>query len=320
MNIVLYSNCSGNIIKNMFDRHIYTKDKFIINYIINYENLDKILDISHIEMLKNCDFFLYQPFNQLYTHSEYDISNLKNYLKQSCIILKINFYRFKGFWFESEYKPYNSYNNYKFLNMKYYGIHNSFINFNGSKEEIIEKINNLKINKEEFLIYFKEELNNFMKIDNNSDIKMYDYFINNYKSKHLFHDIFHPTNLFFYELFRQLVFKLTSYELIFEDMEFINLFNDIEMTHMALPILPIIKEILEIKKLDDIWIFYPPEYGDKKIYMNVYDYYYIRLSPINFQNYLDKLDGQVKLDKQINKVPIKCINNSLLLYYNRYKK
>ena len=112
MNIVLYSNCAGGIIKHMFNKHVYTKDKFIINYIINYENLDKTLDSSHIQMLRNCDVFMYQPFNQHYTHSEYDISNLKRYLKQTCIILKINYYRFKGFWFDSEFKPYNNYNNY----------------------------------------------------------------------------------------------------------------------------------------------------------------------------------------------------------------
>ena len=232
--------------------------------------------------------FMYQPFNQHYTNSEYDISNLKRYLKQACVILKINYYRFKGFWFESEYKPYNNYNNYKFLDMKYYGLHNSFIGFNGVKQDIIEKINSLIIDKEKFDTYFKEELDNLKKIDDNSDVKMYDYFINNYTTKHLFHDVFHPTNIFFYEMFRQIVFKLTGHELMVEDMEFINLFNEIEMTNWALPILPVIKEFLNIKTPEVICVFFPPGYGDKKIYMNVYDYYYIRLSEANFQTYLNQ--------------------------------
>jgi hypothetical protein len=201
MNVILYSNCAGNIITHMFNKHNFTKDKFIINYIVNYENLDKTLDRSHIQMLRNGDVFMYQPFNQNYTQSEYDISNLKKYLKQTCIILKINYYRFKGFWFESEYKPYNDYKTYKFLDIKYYGLHNSFIGFNGVKQDIIEKINSLIIDKERFDTYFREELDNFKKLDDNSDVKMYDYFIKNYTTKHLFHDVFHPTNLFFYEMF-----------------------------------------------------------------------------------------------------------------------
>jgi hypothetical protein len=289
MNIVLYSNCAGNVITRMFHTHIFTKDKFIIDYIVNYENLDKTLDSSHIILLKKCDVFMYQPFNQHYTHSEYDISNLKRYLKESCIILKINYYRFKGFWFESEYKPYNEYKNYKFLDMKYYGLHNSFIDFNGSRQQIIEKINSIQIDNEIFLTYFRKELDNFLKLDDNSDIKMYEYFINNYKTKHLFHDVFHPTNLFFYEMFRQIVKKLTGCELIFEDMEFINLFTDIEITTGALPILPCIKKILEMTTPETICVFYPPEYADQKLYMNIYDYYYIRLSQTNFQTYLNEL-------------------------------
>jgi hypothetical protein len=273
----------------MFNRHTYTAGRFIINYIINYEHLDRTLESSHLHMLSNCDVFMYQPFNKPLTHCEYDISNMKRYLKPTCIILKINYYRFKGFWFESEYKPYNNYNNYKFFDMKYYGLHNSFIGFTGSKKDIVEKIHSIELDKEQFGAYFRGELENLKKIDDNSDVKMYDYFVSNYTTKHLFHDVFHPTNLFFYEIFRQIVFKLTGHELMVEDMEFINLFNDIEMTHWALPMLPSIKELLDIKTPDIVCVFYAPSHADKKIYMDVYDYYYIRLSHTNFQTYLNGL-------------------------------
>lgn len=118
---------------------------------------------------------------------------------------------------------------------------------------------------------------------------MYDYFLNNYKMKHLFHDPFHPTNFFFYEIFRQIIIKLYNYELKFEDHDFINLLNNIEMTHWALPLLPIVKKILEINLNEYIYVFFPPDYGDLKIFMDVYDYYYIRLSEQNFKKYLDNL-------------------------------
>jgi hypothetical protein len=201
----------------------------------------------------------------------------------------MNYFRFKGFWFESEYKPFHSYQRYQFLDKKYYGLHNSFIHFNGDKQDIINKIDTLSIDRDTFLSYFREELSHLKRIDDNSDIKMYDYFINNYKNTHLFHDVFHPTNLFFYQMFRQLVFKLTNYELPMEDLAFVQLCNDIEMTHWALPILPCIKQILEIDTPNVVSVFYPPKYADKKLDLSIYDYYYIRLSEKNFETYLNKL-------------------------------
>jgi len=288
-NIVIFSNCAGNIIKNMFQKHFYTKDKYLVNHIINYENLNKDnIDNYHISLLNNCDIFIYQPLNQSYTNSEYDITKIKNYLNENTIILKINYYRFKGFWYDSDYNPYSSYKKFQFSTGKYYGIHNSFIDFNTTNiNDVINKIDNIEISKDKFLLYFNNELEQFKIIDNNSDVNMYEYFINNYKNKQLFHDYFHPTNLFFYEIFRQIIFKLNNYELIYEDQYFLKLIDDIEMTHWALPILPIIKNILELKLDENIYVFYPPDYADKKLYINIYYYYFIRLSHQNFQNYLE---------------------------------
>lgn len=289
--IVIFSNCAGGIIKNMFENHSFTKDKYFIHYILNYENLNKQnIDDSHISLLNNCDIFMYQPLNKHYTTCEYDIKNIKKYLHENTIILKINFYRFRGFWYNSEYKPYDNYNNYKFFNMKSYGIHDSFINFNTTnKNDVIDKINNIQISRDELLLFFDSELTKFKIIDDNSDVDMFEYFINNYKTKQLFHDPTHPTNLFFYEIFRQIIIKLDNYELKYEDYDFIHLFNDIEMTYWALPILPVVKNILDIKLGEYVYVFYPPHYADKKIYMDVYDYYYIRLSHENFKNYLENL-------------------------------
>jgi hypothetical protein len=285
--IVIFSNCAGEILKYMFETHNFTKDKFSIHYIVNYENLDKKLNTDHINLLNKCDIFIYQPFNRDYSDSEYDVTNLTKHLRPCTIMLKVNYYRFKGFWYDSEYKPYNKYNNYQFLNRDTYGIHNSFINFHGNKNDIIDKINNIWIEKNELVSYFDNELEKFKKIDDNSDVNMFDYFINNYKIKRLFHDPFHPTNLFFYEIFRQIIVKLLDNELKYEDNDFIASLDCTEMTHWALPILPIVRTHLELELPDTIWIFSPPYYGDKKYCMDIYDYYYVRLSPENFKKYQD---------------------------------
>lgn len=289
-NIVIFSNCAGNIIKNMFEKHSYTKDKYSITHIVNYETLSRThMDESHAVILNNCDIFMYQPLNQSYDDSEYDVTHIKKYLKRDAIILKVNYYRFNGFWYNSEYKPYDSYNNYLFSTNANYGIHNSFINFNTTdKCEIVKNVNNICISEEEFLVFFNNQLSKFKIIDDNSDINMFDYFLNNYKTIHLFHDPFHPTNLFFYEMFRQIIIKLENHELQNNDYDFIKSLKCIEMTHWALPILPIIKKHLDLVLDDNIYIFKTPDTGNI-LFMNVYDYYYIRVSQANFQGYLDDL-------------------------------
>jgi hypothetical protein len=290
-NIVIFSNCAGSILTNMFKRHYYTKDKYNIDYITNYEYLVKPkFELSHIELLKTCDIFIYQILNKSYPESEYNIPNMINKLRKNCIVLKVNYYRFKGFWYETEYKPYHKFKKILFLNEPHYGIHNSFINFNTTdKNNVIEKIDNIQISKDEIVSYFNNNLQKFKNLDNGSDVCMFDYFLKNYKTKHLFHDPFHPTNLFFYQIFRQLIQKIENYDLISEDIDFINLLNDKEMVYFALPILPIIKKHLELELSDFIYVY---SNNSKQFYMNVYDYYYIRLSKYNFMTYLNEKKTQ----------------------------
>ena len=39
MNIVIYSNCAGNVIKTMFQNHTFTKDKIKLFNFSNYKYL-----------------------------------------------------------------------------------------------------------------------------------------------------------------------------------------------------------------------------------------------------------------------------------------
>jgi hypothetical protein len=56
-------------------------------------------------------------------------------------------------------------------------------------------------------------------------------------------------------MFYQIIIKLDNYELKYEDYDFIHLLNNIEMTHWALPILPVVKDILDIKLGEYIYVF-----------------------------------------------------------------
>jgi len=195
------------------------------------------------------------------------------------MIFKFCYYRFKGFWFESSYKPYVNYKGFRFKpkDRPEYGLHNSFRNFNGnihSKEEIKNKINSLEIDKNKFFEYFNKELEKFKYLDDlQSDFKMYDFFCLNYKKKRLFHDPFHPTNIFYEELFKKIVKKIDN-----TIINNLNLFLVKEKTDFSLPILPQIKKILNLDISDKFWVF---RRCPKELYIDIYDYYYIALSKKN---------------------------------------
>lgn len=286
--ILIYSNCAGNIIKRMFENHNNTK-KFIIDYIANYEQCHtKTLMPGHLEKLSNCDYFFYQPFNND-NYEEYNIKNVITYLKTSCKILRINYYRFKGFWLKDTFSPYNEIDGRSyFLNHEYYGIHKNFMecsddnnNNNVDFLHIRERINSIYINDEYILENFNTELEKFKMIDDNSDVKLYDFFMDNYKDKRLFYDVFHPTNLFFYEIFRQL---LEKFDIVIpkEDPLFLESLKNTEMAHWALPILPQIKKCLGLNFYDGLYVFNKNE-NESLIKISMEEYYYVRLSIDNLE-------------------------------------
>jgi hypothetical protein len=279
--ILIYFNCHGSVLLEMFKKYLINKD-FKIDLIVNYMNLNnKKISEDHLKLILECDIFIYQFFNNKFD-SEYDSTNIIKLLKSKCIVKKINYYRFSGFWYENTCNPFYEYEKWTFNKQSGYGIHKDFVNFESDNiVEITKKIDSIKISSD-FDKYFEEQLNNFKLLDNNSDVKMYDYFIQNYKKYHLFHDLYHPTNLFFYEMFRQLILSLFNNLLTTDDNKLLCLLISEELTNWATPILPAIKTHLNLNIPDRINVFRFKE----QLLLNIYEYYYIRLSEDNFKNYL----------------------------------
>jgi len=289
MNIVFYTNCAGHVLRNMFENHPFIKDKCNVSLFHNYENLHKTrIDNNHKQLLNNCDIFIYQPMNRNYDYSEYSIDHIRNYLKNECKIIRVNYYRTRAFWYESTYIPYIKYGHYSFHTIN--GIFKDFINIKNKsdKKEVINFINNIQIDEKDLIKFFESEVEKIKILDEKSDVKMYNFFKLNYNNNLLFFDPFHPTNIFFYEIFRQLVKQILNHELPAKDLDFLNepKIKDIEMTAWTIPILPLIKTILNLN-YEDIIPCFDPDCHPKRLYMSTYDNYYIRLSPNNFKNYLD---------------------------------
>jgi hypothetical protein len=290
--ILIYSNCHGGRLHQMFDTHPSTKNRFSVSYISNYEELrNETLSPVHLQMIRDCDFFIYQPFNKTYENTEYDINSIRRHLKPSCVVFRINYYRFKGFWYESSVKPYAAHGYYKFLDGPVdFGLHNSFASADTkmSKSEVRRKIDEIVLDELSFAGYFQEELEKFKDLDAKSDVKMYDFFIENYQTVPLFHDCFHPNSRFFYEVFRQTVDTLFQISIPAIDDIFVK--EIYELTTWAQPILPAIKKQLGLTAIPDKFHWFDTCYGTKILLLDVYDYYYIRLSPRNLDEHLSNIE------------------------------
>ncbi len=262
--VLIYMNCAGEQIYSMFQTHIKTKD-ISINYIANYVNLESpTINSLHKEQITNCDYFIYQPMNKEYT-SQYDIKKVKLLLKESCKLISVPYYRFRGFWFECNYIPFYKNELYDFH--REHGLHNSFKGLTDfSREKIKQRMDSIVIDDKKVLNYFNSCLIKLKELELNSDIKVYDYFYNNYKQTQLFYDCFHPTNKLFYQIFKQIVIQIdTNIVLNDEDNEFCNLIKASDI--WSVPIIPVYQKLFELN------------YGNYcyKYNVDVYDNYQLRL-------------------------------------------
>jgi len=289
--ILIYSNCHGGRINEMFDTHPSTKHRFSVSFISNYVELkNETLSEDHFQLIRECDFFIYQPLSKTYENTEYDINHIKDYLKPSCVLFRINYYRFKGFWYESTVKPYTAHGFYKFSDRpEEFGIHDSFSNIDAkiSMSDVRRKIDDIKLDETAFAEYFQEELIKFKDLDTKSDVHMYDFFLENYQTVPLFHDCFHPNSRFFYEVFRQTVNTLFQISLPLRDENFHE--KIYELTTFAQPVLPVIKKSLCMTSIPDKFYWFDTCFGTKILFLDVYDYYYIRLSPDNLDEFIKNI-------------------------------
>lgn len=337
MIILIYANCQGYLLSKFFESYNKLYNNNIdIYYFSNYTNIEINETNKFNDILKNCDVFIYQH-NKGNTNIKYDI----NQLKDTCIKIKIVWWIFNGFWIDSTYNPYKQiiYNNIKYtfletewndIILQLYGIHNSFINFYGSYNDVKNKINNMIIDKNKIYDFFNYQCDKFKNIDINSDIPMYDYFINNYKNQELFHCPIHPTNYFLFEVFKRILYKLNlinSKISNINEKNFLNNLKNYELISYSRPILPIVKNTLNIQFNIDYINIFKCYLEDITLKLNIYEYYFIRLSPSHFKIFMDLKNNKIipktvnYLIYRINYKDLKNLKNEdLIKHYNQYSK
>ena len=242
-NMVLFSNCHGERYINMFKRDTNILNLFNINYIVSF------MQLNNFEYYKNdfcnADILI---INNIKNYNDYTINNLKKYIKKECLLIIIPFVRFEGYWIPEHIKQlhYIKENAVSFF---------PNININSINDYLINKVEISQETKETVLNYFNSCLNKLKQIEDECDIKFYDYFIENHKKYPFFRDNYHPTSNMLEYIGRQIINKIkNNYDIDYKDNNYILKSDIYEYGHYK-PIINSIKDILELEyNLDTVFI------------------------------------------------------------------
>jgi hypothetical protein len=213
INIVILMDCHGVEIKKYLKLRLCD---FVVNHIslVHYVNRKtgiyskrKSLLTEHINLLKNADILILQVIEK--DRGFLNNCEVTKYSKPDCKIIKIPHYRNSIYLYkclENRKDKQDLIKNWQLPN-KIKDINN----INLTKQIIsneIDKMNNYRYDKNDMLTSMNFKINEFKKIDNQSDIKMFDYFINNYKKYRLFQGRGYPSSRFFFELVNKILIRL----------------------------------------------------------------------------------------------------------------
>lgn len=213
--LVIFFDCHGYEILKYFDmnnefKRTYNITKIGLNdYVVRNKKYfnNSNLEIYHQNIIKKADVLILQVIekNRGYLNN----NKIENLCKKDCLIIKIPHYRNSIY----EYKTLEGYITKKEL-IKKWSLPNKIKDIFNVDETIqiikkeIDKMNNYKYDKNKMLEQFNIKYNEFNKIDKLSDIKMIDFYQNNYKKNRLFKSRSYPSSIFFYELSNRILSKL----------------------------------------------------------------------------------------------------------------
>jgi len=237
-NMVVFSNCHGERYINIFKRDTNIHNMFNIDYIVSYQQLDNFSNFRNEFM--NADVLI---INNIKKYDDYTLSNLKKILKPTCVLIVIPFVRFEGYWMPEQYKQ-----------LKY--ISGNTVSFfpDIKKNDVCDYLTN-DSNNIELLNHFNNCLLKLKQIDEESDIRFYDFFIENHCKYPFFRDNYHPTMNILEYIATQIIKKIRNhFDITYNESNF-KLKQDIfEYGHYK-PIKNYVKTILKLEyDLDNVFL------------------------------------------------------------------
>jgi len=180
--LLIFSNCQGDHYKRILEKFTNINDFVDIKYLISYENLNRFNECK--PFFETCDILLINPIEN---YPDFSLPNLKKLIKSTCIIIKIPFIRFEGFWIPEKYKV---------LNKIPPSIATKIPDI--CTFDIDTYLSGIREDKTFVEQHFSESLKKLQKIESDCDIKFVEFFLENYKLFPLFKDEWHPT-IYFYD-------------------------------------------------------------------------------------------------------------------------
>lgn len=238
-NMVVFSNCHGERYINIFKRDTNIHNIFNINYIVSYQQLDNFSNFK--DDFVKADVLI---INNIKQYNDYTMGNLKKILKPSCMVIVIPFVRFEGYWMPEQYKQlkYVSSNAVSFFpNIEQNNIKSYLLGDNNDENKIITHFNNC--------------LAKLKQIDQESDIRFYDFFIENHCKIPFFRDNYHPTMNILEYIATQIINKISQdFDITYNKTNF-NLNPDLfEWGHYK-PIINSVKNALKLEyDLDKVFL------------------------------------------------------------------
>lgn len=246
-NLVVFANCHGEKYINIFKRDTNIEELFNINYFVSYQELD---NFDHLKKeFENADVLI---INRIKNYNKFTIENLKKILKKEVLLIIIPFIRFEGYWLPENYKKLNK---FKSNSVSYFPE----IDINNINEYLNENIKT-----EYYLKHYFNCLEKLKNIELESDIKFYDFFVNNHLIYPMFRDNHHPTSNFLEYIGKEIIQIIDiKFKLIKKDETFDLKSDLLEYGHFK-PIKNNVKKLLEIKyDLDKIFICSRKDYMTK---------------------------------------------------------
>tara|TARA_B110000211_G_scaffold231019_1_gene291745 strand:- start:2269 stop:3111 length:843 start_codon:yes stop_codon:yes gene_type:complete len=246
-NMVVFTNCHGGAYIEMFKRDSKIDELFNIKYIVSYEHLNDFQKFK--PCFEKTDVLI---INNIKTYNDYTINNLKKILKKDVLLIILPFVRFEGYWLPEKYKK-----------LKYFQS-NSVTYFPDIDLRNVDNYLKKEIEIKLYKTYINTCLKKLKKIELESDIQFYDFFIKNHLVYPMFRDNYHPTRNILEYIGSEIMKKIDKkFDINYNEKKSNLVKNCLEYGHYK-PIQDNIKKILNIEyDLDKVFLCSRKEYITK---------------------------------------------------------
>lgn len=268
---IIYGNCHTKIIENYLAEYKYFSNKicfYPMPRIYEYNNLN--FNSTSISVLKNCDLFIYQGFQDGSYGKDLASNSILSILKKDCILIKMANVHGHAEAFFPQVVP-NKNNAYGLFPHGDKNI-DKLVSEKRNLNEIISILREDNIyTQQQISDNLSYQLEALVQRQKGCDIKIVDYIEQNYTKERLFNDLYRPTNFLLKEFARRILKYLNIYNDEFESLEIKQ-----DLSTFKTPIYPSVAKHLKLEyKSDTGRVPYGELYG-KELSFNEYIKQYIK--------------------------------------------